>query len=448
MRTVPITAAAVCVAMLLIAAPSCVTENPRRGNGVRVRPASPNSVTIQPSSGTPAVNLASGPIATPAAAASVVSRIAVAVKSLGAITYDGQVLPVTSASGRLIAAQEGQAPEWATLLAVDGAPPALETRVAAYRVTDVAIERIDWPLQPEPGLLLGRGADDEGFLVESAVTGAARAIGKVNWTTGAVSWLSGVPTEGVIAANGVLLLDGSVAFVRRRTGDTVAELVVRARDGSESARRDPSGTYSYPIASDTPGVLFALVQTPTGIDIEAISLRRDGSAPRLGSTIARRQIAGLPETLLAYQVAASAQPSRTGMRAEPGTAGSASTSEPIAFFHPGMGRTAIFDPSDGAVLPLAAESQMAVPWSSGSGKDSGYFCATPTGIVYVPRPRRPVAATTATPLPSASPEARVLSGAYAPRGTNRPDQPLILFSPDPSDLRRLRVLLVGLPDPR
>ena len=94
-------------------------------------------------------------------------------RSLGSIDYDDFSVPLVSPDGRHMVVRGGAPPRWDAVLATKDAevPPASTFRIVA--IEDDGL-RIVHELQ-EPWLL-GRGRDDEGFLVEELLTGA------VGWT--------------------------------------------------------------------------------------------------------------------------------------------------------------------------------------------------------------------------------------------------------------------------
>jgi len=391
---------AIAAAALLTA--GCVTEHVRPRRGTPVRAAAPGASPSRV--GAPPIALPSGPIASPASSVSSSSRVQVAVVPLGTLPYDGQALPLLSPDGRFLAVQSGAPPTWAAILAEPGAEPSLRTTLSAWSIGPRALERVEWP-QPLPrGLVLGRGADDRGFLVEWPRDDGTRQIGRVSWATGGVDWLTEAPA---VNAHAVLAGDDLV-FTRRAVSGESTELVIRAPDGRESTRRAEAGEYAFPIVAGA-DALYCVVVTSAGLDFEALRIERRDGRVALGAPLARARLGPRPDLVDAYQAVASVQPTPA-------------TSTP-AIFVPRLGRMAILDIDRGGFIPLAPRSVAAIP--SDQASRPGWFCATPEGLVFTP----------ADPARSASPAGspvRILASPYVPRAVRRaPDEPesMILLGP-------------------
>lgn len=408
---------------ILIAAltAGCVTETPARRRAA-------SSAAHAPSTGDA---LPDGPIASPVPrGATSTSRILVQLAPLGSIAYDGQVLPLISPDGRFIASQEGEAPTWPTLLAHDGAEAPLATRLAVYQRAPSAssggtLHRAEPPNPLPPGLLLGRSADDAGFLVESPRDDGSRWIGHVQWLSGTITWLV---QGGHVNAHAVLTPTGGLLFTRRAVGADRAELVLRRPDGSEASRTDPTGSYAMPMSTSDPSVAYALVRSRAGLDLEAIRLPDPGDGPpRFGASLVRRALSPTSDAALAYQVAAPLQ----GMP----LSRTPHSDDPLVIYHPKLGRMAAFDAAGGSFALLPPGSIAAARWAT-NGRN-GYLCTTPAGVVYAG-----VSSESAAASPRRTPDARVIAEPMIPRVTTDPDCPVLLLGPSPQDPRRLQVMLL------
>ncbi len=418
---------------MLVALGACVTERPTpESRGV---PLHPGGATRAPGSGATGVALPAGPIAsapTKGASQTTASRVIVEVAPMGSVAYDGQVLPIVSPDGAHMAVQEGEAPTWDVLLARPGARPSLGTRVAIYRVQFPAGQpprttRAEFDDPPEPGLVLGRGADGRGVIVECPREDGSRWIGRLNWTTGAVEWLV---RDNATNAHAVLLPNASLAYTRRAPGEATSELVL-LHDGRESVRRDPTGSYLFPTCAGDPTVLYAFVWSAQGLDLEAIRIP-ERAERRLGSSLARRRLLDSGTDATAFQAVAGVQsigpmerPMDRGLEPAPA----------LAIFHAGFGRCVLFDPGGAGWELLPEASIAAAPWSD--GVRSGHFCATPEHMLYAPLasggPRD------ARPAP-----ARVLADAGVPRRVFGEHAGLIVFGPVKGDPTRLAVTFVRI----
>jgi hypothetical protein len=419
--TIPAIPAILAAAGLL--ASGCVTE---------VRPVSSPGAP-RPDS-TAAAQLPSTPIARPATGAVTVTRVRVAVRPIGGIHYDGVVLPLVSPDGRFLAVQEGTAPTWPTLLAADNAVVPLGTTLVIYDLHAVPVQRLRLPQALPPGLMLGRAADSEGFLVESPRVEGGRWIGKVAWASGQLQWLvQGDATN----AHAVVTTAGELIYTRRNSGHP-AQLVLRNRQGQESVRTALDGDYLFPIAPADPAAVYALIGTPTGLELEAIGLIREpeqtGPA-RFGATLARSNIVSTPDPALAYQIAAPTQNSASLWRRLAPEA-PIREPEPLLIFHPRLERMAALDKSTGRFLPLAPKSIAAAYWNIPG--EQGFFCTAPDGLVFTPFHGFDA------PGDSRRADARVLGGSYVPRLTADPDRPFVLLGPSRADPGRLELALMTI----
>ena len=417
----------------LLLLPACVTE--------RVTP--PRPTTPVPARTPPPPP--PGPVAPPAdPSATSVSHITVAIKPLGAIPYDGLSLPLTSPDGRFIAVQQGLAPSWDALLGLPDADPPLGARIALYRITDdVTLEPL--PSSPAPdGLLLGRSADDSGFLVESPRPNGARWIGFVPWSDPtAVRWL--VQSDH-LSSHAILTPRGRLLFARRPVGGSGGgwgnrgsggepSLVLRDGDAEFSAPV-PDAHFLLPLAGAHPDDLAVLIASPNGLEIAPVSLPTTGEPPNLVIG-PRRRLGALASPAAAYQ---SVAPLQIPLPAP------ASFPPAIPFFWHARQRMALFFPHNSTILPLRADSVAAVP-AVLDAAGAGHLVAVPRGLVFQPF----VDAGLASPNTTRSDHAiSLVSGAYLPRITSRPGY-VLLFGQSPNvgrPLYEVSVVVLGVPADR
>jgi hypothetical protein len=385
----------------------CVTETARPGTrGVPYRPAGSPSGAAGKAAPAQA-ELPAGPIATPVMDnATLSTRVQVEVVPLGVLTYDGATLPLVAPDGRFLAVQEGEAPSWEAILA----EPAAETpgsRLVVYQVQDRELKRVP-PASPiPPGLLLGRSADEAGFLVEAPRPDGARWIGHVSWATGTLKWL--VQGEQV-SAHAILTSNGELAFTRRAVESNAAELVLRTPGGVESVRSPEDGTFAFPMSSGDADVIYALLASRNGISLEAFRVSRSqDQPPRLGTPLAGRGMLPSGDALTAFQIASTAHPALPHR---------ASTSPALALFHPRLGRMAEFSLETAAFTPLAPRS-IAAAADLGAPRPA-YYCTTPDGLVYYQVGR-------GSELDGAG--VRILSSPYVPRRVLGEPESLFLLGP-------------------
>ena len=420
----------------LLAVPACVTVTeggrgiPLPKNGERAKKAEAKSAskstttkgreperTVQ-SEQLP--SLPDGQIADRAAGATLTSRVQVAVVPLGVVEYDGQTLPLVSPDGRFIAVQQGMAPAWETVLAQDSAPLAKQTRVAIYQFTPQGLQLVE-PVEVLPdGLLLGRDATNEYFLVEQQRADGARWIATIDWASGAARWIA----QGRdINAHGVFvpLADGeAIAYTRRRLGTDDANLVLRSRNGDESTASPSSGTFAFPMPSTSRDVIFATQVSFDGVSLVTFAASRAGSV-KLTGPLSSRRVTDSKELFTAYQMFAPLQPSVTVGQA---------TDEPTGLFiHPSRGRAALFSPKPNTMANLPSQTIAAARYDDASNR--GYFATSPQGLIFVPD----------ATLGSDDQYARVFAGPYVARCVQWESQPtLVLFGPDKRNSKRLELL--------
>ena len=399
-----------------------------------VTPTGPGSA--QPSGG--AAPRAEIPIDTSAVAAVVNSRVVLATRAIGEVPFDGQVLPVLSPDGWFLATQVGEAPDWPSLLAEPGQAVSMRTSLEAYDLSTSPPRRIRWAQDLPSGCLLGRSADDAGFLIERIMPDGNRRVGKVNWASGGVSWLTGA--DAVSSAATVTDAGPRSAFVttQRSSIDERRGLVVRNGAGSDQ-RAEAGISYQMPTATSDPAMIIAITQSTAGSDLVAMRLESGTDGSTLRSIIlARRPVSGSSDPLVAYQAMS---PLQSPMPLAP----DAGDDQPpgILFFHPGAARMAVFEIATGAVTMLETQS-IAGAWhvrrtATGEAVWS-VFLTTPQGLQHQTLLRR-------GRVLEAMPASRVSDEVWVPRATSDASRPFILVGPSARDPRSLMLIEMRPTDP-
>ncbi|MBX3357755.1 MAG: hypothetical protein KF745_04935 [Phycisphaeraceae bacterium] len=349
------------------------------------------------------------------------SRLTFAIKPLGRVRYDGLSQPLVSPAGDHIALQQGRPPTWPSILAQPGSPPPLGSEIAVVDITDTGLAPRTLTAPLPAGLLLGRSADQDGFLVEAPQGDGSRWIGKVAWKTGAVDWLV---RDKNVSAHAVLGPAGELAYTRRANPRAPASLVVIPSPGQPALELAPGGTdLAFPTFGDIPGVLAVFAIAPDGIEVLAVA-----TDPASGSLLPgpRTWLASSGGMIDAYQSIASSQTPvvlpRGGL-----------PSGLIPLFHPAQHQIVAFSPSDGSLLSLAPNS-FAAAWM---GEASGAFLVgTPKGVVSA-QPTPDTTGRQAVP---------VVSMASIPRATTTRGS-FLLIGPAEGDAYAYEIVAVALQKP-
>ncbi len=428
-RSVVVGLATVVLSLVTIASLGCVTVEEPRGRDDARRSAD----------GRPSID---GPVARPVdSAVTRNARVVVGVKTVGSIRFDGQQLPLFSPDGRYAATQTGEAPQWPTLLAGSGQTIEPRSTIAAYDVTASPPRRLALAEAVPAGSLLGRSADDAGFLIERVTPTGERVVERVSWLSGKRRPVSS-SGEGLVAAHGTLMPEppGSEAPVARAVWSerSLAEATAGLAAPGGQVRREAGVRLMLPTAAARPDVVYAVAQRDDGAvgsTLVALSLR-DAASPALRSvTLARAPIGNSSDPSVAYQAFAALQtPLPASMNGVEGV-----TPPGFVFFHPQRRRMAVFDSFTGAATLLAEESSAAA-WHVERGSRGrliwGLFVTTSEGLVYQ---GLRVGEGEGRTLVASEP-APVLSESFVVRLTSDPDWPYILVGPDRRDPRSLVVL--------
>lgn len=346
------------------------------------------------------------------------SAFSAAIGPIGSIEYDGLLMPLVSPAGTYLAVQEGHpAPTWDVLLAspAGDAPPPLH--ITIHRIEPVQggpKQQIVEHLRLDEAGVLGRSADEHGFLVESPQSDGSRRIGWVEWSTGRLTWLlrTGVNAFAVRSASGRL------AWCERVSADPVRfDLFVQGADEVFRAD-DDGGSWLMPVWSADNTTLFAFHLKPAGeLDLAVFDTR---SAASMRRPIQRERITSAGTVYSAYQALAGIQ-----------SPSAPDASPRMLFYHSGQDRIFEYDawPAEGRRVRGLPVPSIAAAWHHGEG------------IVYSSR-----SALHYQFLREGSSPVELLKGAGGVRLTSNPMHPFILIAVDRSAAFRLNLWAMDLVD--
>jgi hypothetical protein len=377
-----------------------------------------------------------GPIARPLDDVTTSARVRVVVTPIGLVRYDGLVLPLLSPDGRYLVVEDGESPTWPTLLASLGARPPLRTRLQVYEFTDKGMVRVRLSTPLASGLVLGRSANETGFLVESPQADGSRWIGEVAWQSGEIRWLV---KDDAVNAHAVYTPKGHLVYTSRPVGGSASALVLRDRLGFISRAGGEGVSYAFPTCTDEPGVVYVFADEQGDLLIRALHIAESSvkqGAYVLGEVEAERRLASNPTRTLVYQALAG-----VGYGQPIGAASQPAQPLPFVFVHPVLHRLVAFDRRDGSFSQFPQRSHAVAHSSLGgeTGNTSGYFVTVPDGLFY----------TTMSEIDARRGDtlraARILDDAYIPRASRNPERPLIVFGPTEGDRFELGILSVTIP---
>jgi hypothetical protein len=393
---------------------------PRTGPGLRQPAAQPTAAAAAPAQAA----------ASPQRPVTSSGHVRYSVRALGDVDTDGLCPPLVSPAGDFLVVQQGRPPTWPTLLAQDGASTPAATSLAVFRIADGALQPHP-PASPLPrGLLAGRSADENGFLVESPRPDGSRWIGRVAWASGELTWLV---QGGAVNAHATLTPRAGLVFVRREPGAPRSELVLRAADpdGAEAVLASDDESYLFPTFGDDPGVLAAFALHADGMDLVLVECVESADAADAAPALrlrARRFLAAAASATVAYQACAAAQSPLPRAARAPADAC-------ITFLHPGPLRAYACWTADGRLAPLMPGSFAAVPALAQRDGAVQFLQSTPGGLALAPADRA------RAPFP-------IVDAPALARATQRPDT-FILLAPGPESgpfTCRISVLSIRNPD--
>ncbi|MFN5496291.1 MAG: TolB family protein [bacterium] len=187
------------------------------------------------------------------------SALRIDLRPLGSVPTDGFTLPLLSPNGRFMAVQTGTAPDAATALARPGQRAPRASRIALYRIDATGFARLG---ETDGGFVLGRSADDAGFLIESPRPDGSRWIGRIAWGTDASTksyepeWLV---QDGGVNAFAALGPDGALAWARREPRSRDFDLMVRRGGSTMRLSGDGLRSYTHPTFAADGSRLFLMV---------------------------------------------------------------------------------------------------------------------------------------------------------------------------------------------
>lgn len=331
-----------------------------------------------------------------------ISRVSAEVLPVGAVPYDDFTLPLVSPNGEMIATQTGLAPEWSALVANDGATVPFTTRIEIHDLRLGSAESIERRAVVGEAALLGRFANDAGFIIESPRDNGERWIGLASWDDGSVTWLA--QDAGMICAFGSIGPDGRLAYSRRPIGATEFELVMQG----------PHGTWTLPARDES-----WVTPSWSGVGDGLFVVRLDDGAFDLvhfeaASADTMRRTAEFVRLASSGSTTATALQSMTAHVGLIGPAGGPLPNGPqaIGFYHPSGRRAALWQP--GKPLAIFEVETLAATIDA----DDPNFA-----IVTAPRALR------RSPINRPHHGAEVVVGTQIPRRTLNPERPWVMLEP-------------------
>lgn len=256
--------------------------------------------------------------------------------SIGAVEYDDFTIPLMSPDGAWLVSRSGAPPGWEEVLAE---PESAPVPTATFTIHDLTgFEKLEARQEIRGPWLLGRAADEEGFLVEEPLEGGARRIGRVGWESGEVTWLV---DNGDVAAFASIGPGGDLAYSRRDLEDPAFELVFRRGDGTGTWVLPSRWERSWidPVLAPDGRTLFALCRGDGTVEL-AWTRTTDESRFRDGISTHPISVRTTPQrvhAMLGPQVGAASPP---GPRAR------------IVFLHPDLGRLVEWSPENDFARPF------------------------------------------------------------------------------------------------
>ncbi|MEI6475036.1 MAG: hypothetical protein WCO75_06555 [Planctomycetota bacterium] len=258
------------------------------------------------------------------------SHALIDVEPLARIPYDGHILPLISPDGRKAAIQSRSTASWAVRVG-DPLPP--DGFDCTIDVISLAKDAAGTPISTLKGQwILGRGADDEGYLVEGPRADGGRDIGLATWS-GTVriiakdEWCNAFAT---VATN------GTMAWCRRNVEGGDWQLVCE-RNGVRRVLNTSNGSsWLMPVFGGDGTGMFAWRLQGQSLVLAWLPFADDG-LPADDATVA-------PEMLTVVSLHANLSWVVLSLEPVSGLAASPPGRERIAFFNPDAGRMALWGP--------------------------------------------------------------------------------------------------------
>ncbi len=347
------------------------------------------------------------------------SRHAAAIVApMGRVRFDGQVLPLVRPSGKFIAVQEGASTSWKTLLARNDAPPAVFMTIVIYRIgVDEQNRRpfLEEHQRLEEVGFLGRGADDDGFLIESPQFDGSRAIGKVDWQTGAVDWILKGGSDHTINAFASIARDGRLAWCARSGESGNSDKFDLYIQGNAEVFRVPAGEgeWLFPIWANDGRTLFVYRLHDTGeLEITAFDARSKALVQR---PMATRRLVVNGNRYVAYQSQAALQ-----------QAAAPDATPRLLLYLPGPDCMGLFDPRVQGIRRLSSLS------FAGSWRDSATIIVGGQDSVSL------------EDAAQSNQAAVLLEEPFVARRTSDPQTPFVLFAPVGNRMNDLNVWVMDV----
>jgi hypothetical protein len=293
------------------------------------------------------------------------------------VPYDGFTLPLVSPDGRWLATQTGVPPTWPTLLAIAGQTPPRASAIEIWALD----ARGGWSVaRSETGLMLGRSADVDGFLVEEVLDDGSRRIGRIDWPEAnrdreadrprdeaapslAIDWII---DDGRVNAFAALAVGadgrsiGSLAWCSRDIDGR--GFALSTRDGATSAQWDlapkPEQSWMLPVFSRDGRTLYAMRYRDGVVDLCAGD---PSSVEAFEQSLLQRRLSNRMDLQRTYQTLA---PQGTDAAVAPISPDS--TNDGLLLFDPDLRRIVHWNPQLGTYRPLLDGSFAAALATDGS----------------------------------------------------------------------------------
>jgi hypothetical protein len=191
------------------------------------------------------------------------------------LAFDGRTLPLLSPDGTRAAVQVRTDATWAVQVGDPLPPEGLSTRIEAVSLDAASpgapLGTLDGPW------ILGRAANDEGYLVERPREDGGRDVAIASWRGGVRT----VVEDGWTNAFATAAPDGSLAWSRRRPEGGDWQLVVERRGTRRAIPGQPGESWLLPVFAGDGTGLFALRLVGTSMVAAWLPFGADGfpSAP-------------------------------------------------------------------------------------------------------------------------------------------------------------------------
>ena len=333
--------------------------------------------------------------------------------TFGAIDYDGETLPLQSPDGSFIAAQSGVAPTLDTLHATPQATVPIGSSIQIHRlIHDTDGPRIVTEATLQSGLILGRSANERGFLVEAPRPDGERWIGLVRWEDFEVDWL--VQDEQVNAF-ATLGPGGRLAWSSRPMHGGSWKLNIRTPHGAWQIG-DENIQYVMPTWNSSGEGLFTMQLARDGMLSAVYFHGEDEAVMRQSRRIINlshdMRIGGAMQTMVAH----------------PAIVGTPGLSRPtLLFYHPHYNQLAVW-------RPFRTDGQRSVLLEAGTvaaAIDASGFVVMGTDTEVIGRP-----------LDRHNPRVTLGRMTAVPRLTASSDLPYLLIAP--SEERPKQLLITGM----